>query len=147
MPFAHQLIMNSGTNHNFVLLKQKNFKQLTSMNTKHISANKKELYKSYILKALLYFHNLAALTMYIFVRLLFHDYNIPLKEDFSNLLRTLLIASSLATGMYLMYVVVIAAQQLWKERRIPAFSFSPAQIALVIVLFLITVSGCGVRFH
>lgn len=117
------------------------------MNTEHAAVTKRKLQHSNILKALLYFHNLAALTIYFFVRLLFHDYPIPFTEDVLNLLKTLLIANALATGIYLLYLAITAAMQAWKQRSIPAFDFSISQTALLVLLFSITVLGCSVQFH
>jgi len=66
----------------------------------------RKIFNGHVIKACLYVTNLAAITMYIFVRLLFHDYNISFKEDMINFGKTILIAVVLGCVLFTIYTAI-----------------------------------------
>lgn len=86
------------------------------MNTKQPSILKR-IFNANVIKASLYITNLAAITMYIFVRLLFHDYNISFKEDMVNFGKTILIAVILGCICCSIYSGIALLHSLFADKR------------------------------
>lgn len=59
-----------------------------------------------ILKIALFFSNLAAITIYLLVRALFHDYNIQMGEEVLIFSKTILIGSLLGCSLFLIYFLI-----------------------------------------
>ncbi len=59
-----------------------------------------------ILKALLCLMNLAAFSIYVFLRIIFSDFEISITEDVFNLLQTLGIATAIATTLFAVYYLI-----------------------------------------
>ena len=77
----------------------------------------KKVFQLHVLKVCLYITNLAAITMYIFVRLLFHDYNISIKEDLMNFGKTILIAVILGSVLCTIYVAVVIVHKIFSNKK------------------------------
>ena len=82
----------------------------------------KRVFQLQVLKACLYITNLAAITMYIFVRLLFHDYNISIKEDLINFGETILIAVILGSIICTIYAAVVIVSKIFSNKKESAFA-------------------------
>lgn len=86
------------------------------MNTKQPTILKR-IFQLHVLRACLYITNLAAITMYIFVRLLFHDYNISIKEDLMNFGETILIAVILGSVLGTIYAAIIIVSKIFGNKK------------------------------
>jgi hypothetical protein len=82
----------------------------------------KRIFTVNVVKACLYITNLAAITMYIFVRVLFHDYNISFKEDLINFGKTMLIAAILGCICCCIYSTVLFIYGLLNGKRKKRFT-------------------------
>ena len=86
------------------------------MNTKQQPIMKR-IFNVNVVKACLYITNLAAVNMYIFVRVLFHDYNISFKEDLINFGKTILIAVILGCICCSIYSAIVFMHSLFTGKR------------------------------
>jgi hypothetical protein len=96
----------------------------------------------HVLKATLFFCNLAAITIYFLVRTLFHDYNIQVGEESEIVLKTLLIGSSLGIAFFALYFIIAIAEILLLNKA----SFSiPGKILswVFIISLLISFTACN----
>lgn len=66
----------------------------------------------HILKATIFFCNLAALTIYLLVRTLFHDYHIRMSEEIEIFSTTMLIGTLLGSALFALYFLTAIAELL-----------------------------------
>lgn len=87
-----------------------------------------------VLKASLFLSNLAAITIYLLVRTLFHDYNIQMGEEVSIFSKTILIGSLLGFSLYLIYFLIEAGEVIFSKKA--AFAATGKILTGVIVAFI-----------
>lgn len=76
-----------------------------------------KFYKSLrVLKISLFFSNLAAITIYVLVRTLFHDYNIQMGEEVSIFSKTIMIGSLLGLALFLIYFLIEIGEILFSQK-------------------------------
>jgi hypothetical protein len=98
----------------------------------------------YILKALLFFCNIAAITIYILVRALFHDYNIQMGEDVSIFSKTILIGTILGSSLFTIYFLTEVADVLLSNKI--SFVLPGKILAGAVVVFLfISLASCSTQ--
>jgi hypothetical protein len=86
---------------------------VTLMNKQILSLIGQKFKKNlHILKMTLFFSNLAAVTIFLLVRTLFHDYNIRMGEDAEIILKTLLIGTALGVSLFALYFLTEIAEVL-----------------------------------
>ncbi|QEC68423.1 hypothetical protein FRZ67_14330 [Panacibacter ginsenosidivorans] len=96
----------------------------------------------HVLKALLFFCNLAAITIYILVRSLFHDYNIQMGEEASIFSKTILIGSILGSSLFAIYFLTEIAEVLLSNKA--SFVLPGKILAGAVVVFLfISLASCS----
>ncbi|CAN5815747.1 hypothetical protein BH10BAC2_BH10BAC2_26530 [soil metagenome] len=71
---------------------------------------------SHILKAILFFCNLAAITIYLLVRSLFHDYHIHMSEEIEIFSTTVLIGTLLGSGLFAIYFLTEIVEILFTNK-------------------------------
>lgn len=96
----------------------------------------------HILKIILFSCNLAAITIYLLVRLLFHDYNIHTGEEIANVSKTLLIGSALGGALFTLYFLVEMADTLFAGKSIFDLS-GKTLVAVFAVAILTTLASCN----
>lgn len=96
----------------------------------------------HILKAIIFFCNLAAITIYLLVRTLFHDYYIQMSEESEIILKTLLIGSLLGVALYILYFLTEIAEVLLNNKT--AFVLPGKVLTCGLVLFvLLSLASCN----
>lgn len=70
----------------------------------------------HVLKAILFFCNLAAITIYLLVRSLFHDYHIQMNEEIEIFSTTILIGTMLGIGLFALYFLTEIIEVLFSNK-------------------------------
>jgi hypothetical protein len=95
-----------------------------------------------ILKATIFFCNLAALTIYLLVRTLFHDYHIRMSEEIEIFSTTMLIGTLLGSALFALYFLTEIAEVLLSNAR--SFVLPGKVLACVIAAFVVlTFASCN----
>ena len=89
-----------------------------------------------VLKVSLALCNLAALTMYLFVSILFSDYKIPVSEEIITFLKTMLTGSGIGLLFYALYVAIEFIDALLKKKISFNFPLQPV-LACIFSVFII----------
>ena len=85
-----------------------------------------------ILKLCLLLNNLATLTTYAVIRILFHDYHLSVSEEILIFLKTIVMGTVPGVSFYLLYVLFDIADAFLKKKYLFKFSLRPAVFACVI---------------
>jgi hypothetical protein len=113
------------------------------MNKQLLSLIGQKFYSNlHILKATVFFCNLAAITIYLLVRTLFHDYNIQVSEEINIFSTTMLIGTLLGSALFALYFLTVIAEVLLSN----SISFVlPGKIlaCVIAVLVVVSIASCN----
>jgi|KBSMisStaDraftv2_1062788.scaffolds.fasta_scaffold251465_1 hypothetical protein len=105
------------------------------MNKQNRTLLGQKFYKSLqILKISLFFSNLAAITIYLLVRTLFHDYNIQMGEEVSIFSKTIMIGSLLGFSLFLIYFLIEIGEILFSQKT--SFALPGKIVTGILVAFI-----------
>ena len=90
-----------------------------------------------ILKLCLLLNNLATLTTYIVIRVLFHEYHLSMSEEMLMFLKTIVMGTVPGLSFYLLYVLIDIVDAFLKNQYLFKFSLRPGVATCVIAAIVL----------